>query len=115
MQDKIQDLWLDIGATAIIPPASIVKTQAAALSQKSKGLLQGEVESWTRNAEVHHQLSIVVPALDNYRYGLLKLHHLLAVYPVYIDESPLPKPVRVNEEFDDLEQYNYVLIDGACQ
>jgi hypothetical protein len=49
------------------------------------------VESWTRYNDVHHQLAVVVPALDNYRYTLIKLHHSLPIYPVLIDESPVPR------------------------
>ena len=90
MPDKIEDLWPDINPAAIVTPASILKTQAAALSQKSKGLLQGEVETWAYEQNIYHRFSLVVPALENYRYSLLRVHHLPTVYPVYIDESPLP-------------------------
>jgi hypothetical protein len=91
MPEQLEDLWPDLTPAAIITPASILKTQAAVLSQKSKGLLQGEVESWTHENDVHHQLVVVVPALDNYRYTLIKLHHSLTIYPVFIDESPVPR------------------------
>jgi len=67
---------------------SILKTQAAALSRKSKGLLQAQVET-SLTGTISHRLVLVVPALENYRYRLLRLHHSQAVYPVYIDESPV--------------------------
>ena len=57
--------------------------------KKSKGLLHGEVESSTRDSKVYHRLSIVVPALDNYRFVLLRVHHSFLIYPVFVDESPI--------------------------
>src|ERR1017187_5540967 len=89
MSDEIEDLWPDFNPAAIVTPASILKTQAAALSQKSKGLLQGEVETWTSEENIYHRFNLIVPALENYRYSLLRMHHLGTLYPVYVDESPL--------------------------
>ena len=48
------------------------------------------METWTNDTNIYHRFVIVVPALENYRYSLLRLHHLPTVYPVYVDESPLP-------------------------
>jgi hypothetical protein len=90
MPDPIEDLWPDLNPIAIVTPASILKTQAAALSQKTRGLLQGEVETWSAEQTIYHQLTLVVPALENYRYSLLRIHHSPTLYPVYVDQSPFP-------------------------
>jgi hypothetical protein len=91
MSNQIEDLWPDISPAAIVTPASILKTQATALSQKTNGLLQGEVRTSANQGALYHQFILVVPALENYRYGLLRIRHTLAnVYPVYIDERPEP-------------------------
>jgi hypothetical protein len=87
-ESQIEDYWPDLDAAAVATPASILKTQAAALSRKSKGLLQAEVETFAKGAFVHHRLVIVVPALENYRYSLLSIHHPATLYPVYVDEEP---------------------------
>lgn len=92
MTNEMEDLWPDLKPAAIVTPAYILKTQAAALSQKSKGLLQGEVETWSREEYIYHRFYLVVPALDNYRYALLSLHHSPTGYPVHIDGSPIQTP-----------------------
>jgi hypothetical protein len=102
MTQKLEDLWPDLTPTAIVTPASILKTQAAVLSQKSKGLLLGEVETWTDPLGIHHRLVLVVPALDNYRYELVGFHHSHNLYPVFIDSSPVPprrEIIRLREDF----------------
>jgi hypothetical protein len=93
MSNQIEDLWPDLSPTAILTPVSILRTQAAALSERTRGLLQADVRTRPAQDELHHSFSIVVPALDNYRYNLLRIHHSLArVYPVYVDHSPADKP-----------------------
>ena len=87
-ESQIEDYWPDLDAAAVVTPASILKAQAAALSRKSKGLLQAEVETFGQGGSVYHRLVIVVPALENYRYSLLSLHHPPTLYPVYVDEEP---------------------------
>lgn len=87
------DLWPDVTPIAIVTPSSILKTQAAALSRRTHGLLRGEVRTWAtegRGNDIYHQLELVVPALDDYHYSLLRIHHSVTpLYPVYVDESPL--------------------------
>jgi hypothetical protein len=113
MPDQIEDLWPDMNTAAIVTPASILKTQASALSQKSKGLLQGEVETWTNQQNIYHRFSLVVPALDNYRYSLLRVHHLPTLYPVYVDESPLRVIEGESTDWDNTARQTYVLQDEA--
>jgi hypothetical protein len=87
---EIEDLWPDITPAAIVTPASILKTQATALSRKTNGLLQAEVDSSAFGDNISHRLVLVVPALENYRYSLLRIRQkVTAVYPVYVDEGPI--------------------------
>lgn len=92
MPVKIEDLWPDLGASAIVTPAAILKTQATALSQKTKGLLQGEVTTWANSGSIYHRFNLLVPALDNYRYGLLAVHHSPVLYPIVVDDGPSGVP-----------------------
>lgn len=83
-----EDFWPDLSPATLRTPASILKTQATALSTKTKGLLGGEVETWTYKDLIYHRFYIVVPALDNYRYSLFRIHHPPTLFPVSIDEEP---------------------------
>jgi hypothetical protein len=89
MSDKIEDLWPELIPAAIVTPKSILKTQVTALEQKSNGLLHGQVETWTNGDRIYHRFYLVVPALENYRYSLLRIHHSASAYPVSVDESPI--------------------------
>jgi hypothetical protein len=84
-----EDFWPDLTASAVRTPASILKTQAAALSKKTHGLLGGEVDTWTYKDSIYHRFYVVVPALENYRYSLMRVHHGPTLYPVIVDEDPV--------------------------
>lgn len=88
------DLWPDLNPLVVLTPAAMLKVQAAALSRKTNGLLQGLVETRSYNGEIYHQLFVVVPALENYRYTLLTVHHSPNLYPVFVDESPMDEPSK---------------------
>jgi hypothetical protein len=78
-------LAAEVGYAGLPKAQHILKAQAAALSQKSNGLLEGEVETWSSEDGIFHQF---IPALDNYRYALLRLHHTPTGYPISIDQAP---------------------------
>ena len=83
------DLWPDLSSESILTPASMLKIQAEMLSKKTNGRLQGLVETHSFQDKIYHQLFVVVPALENYRYSLLTVHHSPTLYPVTVDESPI--------------------------
>jgi hypothetical protein len=88
---KSEDLWpSDLGLETIVTPVSILRTQANLLGERTRGMLVGEVQTWTTGDIVRHALNVVVPALDNYKYTLLKVHHPVMLYPVFVDEEPVP-------------------------
>jgi hypothetical protein len=90
IDSEIEDLWPDLSATAIVTPASILKTQAAALTRKSKGLIEAQVETAASGLNIAHKLVLIVPALDDYRYPLLQIFHAVTpLYPVYVNEGPI--------------------------
>jgi hypothetical protein len=93
---EIEDFWPELAPALVVTPASILKTQATALSRKTIGLLQGEVRTWANEGNIYHQFVVVVPALENYRYSILRIHHGAPVYPVYVDEAPT---VAAEEQF----------------
>ena len=83
-----QNLNLEAGPT----PLSILRTQASLLADKTQGVLEGAVETWSAGPDIYHRFDIVVPALGRYRYELFKVHHSPTLYPVVVDEVPPPAP-----------------------
>jgi hypothetical protein len=93
------DLWgkLPTGDT-IRTPHAILKEQAALLTEKTNGLLIGEVERQaTREwSEVRTDkgspetfmsiLYIVVPALVNYHYAVVAIRYNLTLYPLVLED-----------------------------
>jgi len=88
---KTEDLWpSDLGLETIVTPVSLLRTQANLLGERTRGMLVGEVKTWTTGDTIHHALDVVVPALDDYKYRLLKVHHPAMLYPVFVDQEPMP-------------------------
>lgn len=81
---------MDLGLETVVTPVSVLRTQAKLLGERTRGLLEGEVKTFTQGGYVYHDLNVVVPALDNYRYRLLRVHHPMSLYPVFVDEEPMP-------------------------
>lgn len=77
------DFWpTDLGALAMRTPLSILREQASALGSKTQQLLKGEIDSTTTGDQFTHTLSVVAPALNMYRYELLKVWHDIFLYPL---------------------------------
>jgi hypothetical protein len=92
----MSSLWPEAIKPGIISPYSVLKEQADALSGQTSGLLLGKVErSFYERPESYEgphkrvtilTLDIVVPGLDNFRWGILKAaHNEMFPYPVVLD------------------------------
>lgn len=70
-------------------PVSILKEQASALTEETKGLLIGEIRTLGRNnsGEIRYTLDITVPTLNNYRYSILQVVQPVKIYPITIYAS----------------------------
>jgi hypothetical protein len=91
MTTKNEDLWpkLDLGST--VTPLSILREQAGLLTQRTRGVLRGEVETWTAGGQVNFAFNIVVPPLGGYKYVLFMLHYYPTAptgYPVFVETAP---------------------------
>src|SRR5687767_12025512 len=85
MADEIPDLWPNEINIAVLPPVAVLKTQAAIIAQKTKGLVTGRVETATDGGELHHELDLVAPVLS-YRHRILDIkHERELLYPVEIE------------------------------
>lgn len=97
------DLWpSDIGETDLKAPVTILREQAAFLSEATGGLVMAEVKSRVINNEmIHNTFELVVPNLDGYRYELIEVRHRVSFYP--LDVLPraghnLPNYMEVDNE-----------------
>ncbi len=79
----IPDLWPELTAdSAIAAPESILRTQAELLSEKTRGLVVGEVQSERFGGGLLHSLFLRVPALEDYSTILLQIKQPLDLYPL---------------------------------
>ncbi len=59
-----------------------MREQATALTQETEGLLRGEVRtSASRDNELFTTLSIIVPALNNYKYDVATYIQPITLFP----------------------------------
>jgi hypothetical protein len=90
MNSVAQDLWPDDIVDAVsTTPASILKVQAGRLGQKTKNLVQGQVETSAASGRLVHSFKLIAPALDNYTYELLRISHGVTLYPIKVEEEPI--------------------------
>ena len=91
------DLWGEIQVAVVRTPAAILREQAALLGQKTGYTIHGKVETETSGTDFYHYFKLVVPALDDYTYELLRVKHSIDLYPVTADR----KEYKTEAEFTD--------------
>jgi hypothetical protein len=81
-------LWGDVESLEPIKtPISFLREQAQALTEKTKGVLLGDVSLTKELAFFTIDLSIVAPSLGDYRYAVLTARHAMGLYPVHVDDN----------------------------
>ncbi len=85
----------------MVTPAAILRAQAAVLAERTKGILEAAVETWSVGDEFYHRFVIKVPALGDYRYELFQVHHSVPLYPVVVDDDPGVRLARNLSALDD--------------
>lgn len=118
MATQVDDLW----PTELkpipdqLPPITILKQQAALLGQRTKNLIEGQVETETSDYQrfLHHKLFLVAPALNFYRYALLDVeHHVTVMYPAKItviwSDRKEPEQQELTIEAADEQQFKEAL------
>ena len=89
MHDQIPNLWPEGLQPTVVSPVAILRFQATALGQATRGVLEGQVSSVETGGEVRHDLDVFAPAL-NYKHRILSLEHTKSyVYPVILLDAPL--------------------------
>jgi hypothetical protein len=84
----IKDLWGDLGELEPIDtPRRILRDQANLLGEKTGGDVVGEVQAGGPGLELGsliYSLSLVVPALNGYRYAVVRIKHPANLYPAEV-------------------------------
>lgn len=89
MQSRVDNLWpTDIEArSGQLSPVAILKQQAALLGERTKNLVEAEVETKATDyqRQLQHWFYLVAPALDFYKYPLFRVEHpAIRFYPLRI-------------------------------
>jgi hypothetical protein len=81
-----KSLWGEIGLVEQIrTPTTILREQADALFEMTKGILNGIVTfSSDTRGKFTIVLSIVAPAINNYQVEVAQAHHTISLYPVEV-------------------------------
>jgi len=100
MATAATDLWGQLDTSDVHrTPLSIMREQAALLGQKTGNVVEAKVVTEAQyNGYFFIAMDLVVPALDNYIYRLLKVTHPLSLYPVREDQPPFEESAN-EEEF----------------
>lgn len=91
MTTKNEDLWPKLELGSAVTPLSILREQAGLLTQRTRGRLRGEVETWSAGGQVTFAFNIVVPSLGGYKYILFTMRYYPTEpkgYPVFVDSAP---------------------------
>jgi hypothetical protein len=78
----VESFWAIPDAANIRTPLTILREQAAALTEQTKGTLVGMVEAHQGAGDtLEVSLEVLVPALNDYRYRLLSYGQPVELYP----------------------------------
>ena len=78
----VESFWAIPDVTDIRTPLSILREQASALTEQTKGVLVGDVKTQSvNNGALEIDLELFVPALNNYRYRILTYRQPVQFYP----------------------------------
>ena len=94
--------WAIPDVTQIRTPLSILREQASALTQETKGVLVGQAEAQPDGGRIRVVLDVVAPGLNDYRYRVLEYTQPLEMYPGQLNGpggvNPLIPSVRIQDE-----------------
>jgi hypothetical protein len=93
------DFWGEIAPATVRTPLGILREQAALLGEKTNGVIEATVDTTVFLGEFRHSFTLVVPALDDYRYALFSVRHGIDLYPV--DVSFPTARLGSEDEFTD--------------
>lgn len=111
MATDLQNFWpADLIDEGVVPPVTILREAAGELSKRTKGILRGEVapmgSKFADSPALFFRLRIVAPALDNYKFEILRLQQKSAteMYPVELSGTALKGKDAIRHRKADNEQ-----------
>jgi hypothetical protein len=101
----MHDLWPEITSlNAVRSPVVILREQAALLGQKTNNIVQASVSGESKSNLFWYHFYIVAPALNNYHYKLMRIHHGIDLYPAYFHlDSDVYKEIGEQFKTTDFE------------
>lgn len=113
MAESEKNMWGNLDyLDDIRTPTTYLKEQGNLLSEKTGGLLKGDVlNTSVRDADhTESELHIIVPTANNYRYGLLKVKYLIkGMYPLQITDYANDQKHECRDEEEFLSTLESVL------
>ena len=82
-----KNLWGELPKTLRVRlPITVLKEQAAALTELTDGILTGSVLTSRKGGRISLTLRIVAPALDGYTYDVAYANHDIEGYPLELED-----------------------------
>ena len=119
-----KSLWGELPDTPVdTGPITILKEQASFLGEMTRNVLVGEVRTESgfvaktlSSRDFVHTLSIRAPAVQNYRYDLLKVGHNVApIYPAMVADLVEGTKAEVNSEEEFIGELERILRSEALR
>jgi hypothetical protein len=98
-----KNLWGDLSSLAVVrTPKTMLEEQASLLTKATEGLLVGAVQDEGRSGIFHYSLNVIVPALNNYTYEILRVNYPLEMYPLqlFCERPPISGTFGSEEAFE---------------
>lgn len=96
---EAKNLWGNLQLDEPIrTPTTLLKEQASALNALTKGILYGDVSVEASGSWFFITMSIVAPAIDNYKFDVLQLSHKVEIYPVTVAQLDPRKEMECQNE-----------------
>jgi hypothetical protein len=83
----VESFWAVPDSATLRTPLSILREQASALTEQTKGAIVGSVETRTDNGTLDVHLTLIVPALNDYRHRILTYKQPIDLYPGHLVAS----------------------------
>jgi hypothetical protein len=100
-----ESLWgdLPLTETSLVTPATILNEQAVILKERTNNVLVSRVYVVGKSPLIELDMDIIAPALDGYRYTLLKVGHPIMLYPLTMSDPTREKVFQCDNE-DEFRQ-----------
>lgn len=108
--------WVVPDQVKIKTPLALLREQASALTDMTKGLLVGEVKSGEVGGRyLAVRLDITVPALNAYKYSVLEYIQPPLIFPGTLYDRMRDEQIEIFDEYGFAEALRTILSSDAAQ